>query len=383
MDKVDAVVIGAGVVGLAVGRALACRGLETLVLERETSIGTGVSARNSEVIHAGLYYSTDSLKARLCVSGRKLLYTHCLTHNVAHKRCGKLLVATGPQQLDSLRALAVKAAANGVDDLRWLTRSEALALEPELECEAALLSPSTGIIDSHALMLSLQGDLEQGGGMLALCSTVQRLRQVVSGWELDVLADGVEMTLQAGLVVNAAGLWAPGLAQQTAGLEAAHRPQAYYSKGNYFSLAGRAPFGRLIYPLPQTAGLGVHLTLDLAGQARFGPDVQWLGDVESPAQLEYEVDPARSEVFYAAVRSYWPGLPDNSLQPAYSGVRPKINAANEPAADFRIDGPAIHGLPGLVNLLGIESPGLTSCLAIADEVLFRLGCLPVPIARIH
>jgi L-2-hydroxyglutarate oxidase LhgO len=275
MDKVDAVVIGAGVVGLAVGRALACRGLETLVLERETSIGTGVSARNSEVIHAGLYYSTDSLKARLCVSGRKLLYTHCLTHNVAHKRCGKLLVATGPQQLDSLRALSVKAAANGVDDLRWLTRSEALALEPELECEAALLSPSTGIIDSHALMLSLQGDLEQGGGMLALCSTVQRLRQVVSGWELDVLADGVEMTLQAGLVVNAAGLWAPGLAQQTAGLEAAHRPQAYYSKGNYFSLAGRAPFGRLIYPLPQTAGLGVHLTLDLAGQARFGPDVEW------------------------------------------------------------------------------------------------------------
>ncbi len=383
MDKVDAVVIGAGVVGLAVGRALACRGLETLALERETSIGTGVSARNSEVIHAGLYYPTDSLKARLCVSGRKLLYAHCLTHNVAHKRCGKLLVATGPQQLDSLRALAVKAAANGVDDLRWLTRSEALALEPELECEAALLSPSTGIIDSHALMLSLQGDLEQGGGMLALCSTVQRLRQVVSGWELDVLADGVEMTLQAGLVVNAAGLWAPGLAQQTAGLEAAYRPQAYYSKGNYFSLTGRAPFGRLIYPLPQTAGLGVHLTLDLAGQARFGPDVEWLGDVESPAQLEYEVDPARSEVFYAAVRSYWPGLPDNSLQPAYSGVRPKINAANEPAADFRIDGPAIHGLPGLVNLLGIESPGLTSCLAIADEVLFRLGCLPVPIARIH
>ncbi len=373
MDKVDAVVIGAGVVGLAVGRALAHRGLETLVLERETSIGTGVSARNSEVIHAGLYYPTDSLKARLCVSGRKLLYAHCLTHNVAHKRCGKLLVATGPEQLDSLRALAVKAAANGVDDLRWLNRSEALALEPELDCEAALLSPSTGIIDSHALMLSLQGDLEQGGGMLALCSTVQRLRQIVSGWELDVLADGVEMTLQAGLVVNAAGLWAPGLTQQTAGLEAEHRPQAHYSKGNYFSLAGRAPFGRLIYPLPQTAGLGVHLTLDLAGQARFGPDVQWLGDVESPAQLDYQVDPARSEVFYAAVRRYWPGLPDNSLQPAYSGVRPKINAASEPTADFRIDGPAIHGLPGLLNLLGIESPGLTSCLAIADEVLFRLG----------
>jgi L-2-hydroxyglutarate oxidase LhgO len=373
MDKVDAVVIGAGVVGLAVGRALARRGLETLVLERETSIGTGVSARNSEVIHAGLYYPTDSLKARLCVSGRKLLYAHCLTHNVAHKRCGKLLVATGPEQLDSLRALAAKAAANGVDDLRWLTRSEALALEPELECEAALLSPSTGIVDSHALMLSLQGDLEQGGGMLALCSTVQRLRQARAGWELDVLADGLEMTLQAGLVVNAAGLWAPGLAQQTAGLDAAYRPQAYYSKGNYFSLAGRAPFGRLIYPLPQTAGLGVHLTLDLAGQARFGPDVQWLDDISSPAQVDYQVDPVRSEVFYAAVRRYWPGLPDDSLQPAYSGVRPKINAASEPTADFHMDGPAIHGLPGLVNLLGIESPGLTSCLAIADEVLLRLG----------
>lgn len=377
MDKVDAVVVGAGVVGLAVARALAQRGLETLVLEREAAIGQGVSSRNSEVIHAGLYYPAGSLKARLCVAGKQLLYAHCESHGVEHQRCGKLIVATDESQLAGLRALAAKAAINGVDDLRWLDRADVRALEPALQCEAALLSPSTGIIDSHGLMLSLLGDLEAAGGALALCSTVERLRPADAGsgscWVLDVQADGAEMQLQAGIVINAAGLWAPSLAARTEGLDAAHRPAAHFSKGCYFSLAGRSPFSRLVYPMPQDAWLGVHLTLDLAGQARFGPDAQWLDEVENPAQIDYRVDPARADGFYADVRRYWPGLPDGALQPAYSGVRPKIHARHEPAPDFRIDGPAEHGQVGLVNLLGIESPGLTSSLAIADEVLSRLG----------
>jgi len=358
-------------VGLAVARALARSGRETLVLERESAIGQGVSSRNSEVIHAGLYYPAGSLKARLCVQGRAQLYAHCASHGVDHRRCGKLVVATEADQLEGLRRLAAKAAANGVDDLRWLDQAEVRALEPELRCEAALLSPSTGIVDSHGLMLSLQGDLEAAGGAVALCSTVRRLRPQPDGWLLEVAAEGQDFELAAGVVVNAAGLWAPLLAQQTVGLPPP--PAAHFSKGCYFSLAGRSPFQRLVYPLPQDAWLGVHLTLDLAGQARFGPDAQWLDGVEDPAQLDYRVDPARAEAFYADVRRYWPGLPEGALQPAYSGVRPKIHAANEPAPDFRIDGPAQHGLPGLVNLMGIESPGLTSCLALADEVLARLG----------
>jgi len=372
MDKVDAVVIGAGVVGLAVGRALARRGLETVVIERETLIGNGISSRNSEVIHAGLYYPAGSLKARLCVQGRALLYAHCESHGVAHRRCGKLVVATDAGQLDGLRALAARAAANGVDDLRWLDAAEARALEPHLSCEAALLSPSTGIVDSHGLMLSLQGDLERAGGAVALGSAVQGLQRAKDGWVLEVLSGTERMALHAGIVVNAAGLWAPQLAGGIEGLAAVHRPSAHFSKGSYFALSGRSPFDRLIYPLPQDAWLGVHLTLDLAGQARFGPDVQWLDD-ESPEGIDYRVDPSRAEGFYADVRRYWPGLPDGALQPAYSGVRPKIHAAHEPAPDFRIDGPARHGLPGLVNLFGIESPGLTSSLALADEVLGRLG----------
>ena len=373
MEKVAAVVIGAGVVGLAAGRALARRGLETLVLERTFSIGSGVSSRNSEVIHAGLYYAAGSLKARLCVSGRQQLYAHCETHGVAHRRCGKLVVATDATQLPGLRALAAQAAANGVDDLRWLSRVEAQVLEPALHCEAALLSPSTGIVDSHGLMLSLQADLEAAGGAVALCSTVQRLRPSTDGWVLSVLADGTEMELLAGIVVNAAGLWAPHLVEQTAGLIAAHQPAAYFSKGCYFALAGRAPFTRLIYPLPQGAWLGVHLTLDMAGQARFGPDAQWLDDINHPDQLDYRVDPARADAFYADVRRYWPGLADGALQPAYSGVRPKIHGPKQPTPDFRIDGPAQHGQAGLVNLLGIESPGLTSSLALAQEVMTRLA----------
>jgi L-2-hydroxyglutarate oxidase LhgO len=373
MDRVDAVVVGAGVVGLAVGRALAQRGLETLVLERENAIGTGVSSRNSEVIHAGLYYPEGSLKARLCVRGKQLLYALCESHGVPHRRCGKLVVATEAAQLAGLQALAGKAARNGVDDLRWLSQAEAQALEPALRCEAALLSPSTGIIDSHGLMLALQGDLERAGGAVGLASTVTGMRTTPEGQVLRVGTGADEMELLAPIVVNAAGLWAPWLAARSEGLDPTHVPEAHFSKGCYFALAGKAPFARLVYPLPQDAWLGVHLTLDLGGQARFGPDAQWLDGLRSPDEIDYQVDPARAEGFYADVRRYWPGLADGALQPAYSGVRPKIHGPGQPAPDFRIDGPAQHGVPGLVNLLGIESPGLTSSLAIAEEVIARLS----------
>ena len=375
MDQVDAVVIGAGVVGLAVGRALAMRGLETLVLEREHAIGTGISSRNSEVIHAGLYYPAGSLKARLCVRGKQLLYAFCASHGVAHRRCGKLVVATSPEQLPGLRELQAKAAANGVDDLRWLTREEAVALEPALRCEAALLSPSTGIVDSHGLMLALQGDLERHGGAVAFGAAVSAVSPMNSANSENPSlplhrVHTAEMTLAARVVVNAAGLHAPQVAASIEGLPTP--PVARFSKGCYFALQGRAPFSRLVYPLPQDAWLGVHLTLDLGGQARFGPDAQWL-DVARPEDIDYAVDPARADVFYDDVRRYWPDLPDGALQPAYSGVRPKIHGPDQPAPDFRIDGPAQHGVPGLVNLMGIESPGLTSALAIAEEVIERLG----------
>lgn len=375
MDQVDAVVMGAGVVGLAVARALARQGLETLVLERDTAIGTGVSSRNSEVIHAGLYYPAGSLKAALCVRGKQLLYAHCESHGVAHQRCGKLVVATGPEQLPGLQLLQAKAVANGVDDLQFLTAEEARALEPQLQCEAALLSPSTGIVDSHGLMLSLQGGLEQAGGALALGAEVLSAERDGEGWRIQV-ADALsgEMELGARVLVNATGLWAPLLAARLQGLPTP--PRARFSKGCYFSLQGRAPFSRLVYPLPQDAWLGVHLTLDLGGQARFGPDAQWLDGVDDPAAIDYQVDPARAEVFYADVRRYWPGLRDGALQPAYSGVRPKIHGPGEPAPDFRLDGPTQHGQPGLLNLMGIESPGLTSALAIAEEGLARLGLAP-------
>ena len=373
MDRVDAVVVGAGVVGLAVGRALAVAGLETIVLERENSIGNGTSSRNSEVIHAGLYYPSGSLKARLCVRGRQRLYGYCEDHGVPHRRCGKLLVAAG-EQTAQIEAIEAQARRNGVHDLQRLTAAEAQALEPALACAAALLSPSTGIVDSHGLMLAYQGDLERAGGMLALCSP---LLGVQLGSADHVLQIGGEVASELGarIVVNAAGLWAPGLAARCAGLPSQHVPAAHHAKGNYFALAGRSPFSRLIYPMPEKAGLGVHLTLDLAGQARFGPDVQWLPD-GSPDELDYRVDPQRGEVFYAAIRSYWPGLPDGALQPAYSGVRPKLHRADEPVNDFVIQGPREHGVAGLVNLFGIESPGLTASLAIADEVLGHLGIEP-------
>jgi len=371
MDKVDAVVIGAGVVGIAVARALAMRGLETVLLERESAIGTGTSSRNSEVIHAGIYYATGSLKARLCVKGREQLYAYCAGHGIAHRRCGKLLVATDEAQRARLGQIQAQAARNGVDDLRWLDAAQVHALEPELSALAALLSPSTGIIDSHGLMLALQGDFESHGGALALCSPV--LAADCRG-PLHVLRVGGEVptVLGARHVVNAVGLAAPRLAAGIEGLAPCHVPQPRYAKGNYFALGGRAPFSHLVYPVPEDAGLGVHLTLDLAGQARFGPDVEWIAPA-APEDIDYRVDPARATAFEAAVRRYWPGLRPGALQPAYSGVRPKLAWNGVAELDFVLQGPADHGVAGWVNLYGIESPGLTASLAIADEVVRRLA----------
>jgi len=373
MEQIDAVVIGAGVVGLAVGRALALAGHEVMVLESENAIGTGTSSRNSEVIHAGIYYPAGSLKARLCVQGKEMLYVYCAERGVAHQRLGKLIVATSPEQVKALDGIVAKAGANGVHDLQKISAGEAKALEPSLACEAALLSPSTGVVDSHGLMLALQGDMENAGGLLALVSPVQHigLKQGTNTHPMLVRTqDGTELACK--VLVNAAGLNAVALARGMDGLDKVGLPQAlplaYFAKGNYFTLAGKAPFSRLIYPVPEAAGLGVHLTLDLGGQAKFGPDVQWVND---PADLQ--VDPRRGDAFYAEVRKYWPALQDGALQPGYAGMRPKINAPHDAAADFMVQGPAEHGVPGLVNLLGIESPGLTSSLAIAAEVCARLA----------
>ncbi len=369
MEQVDAVVMGAGVVGLAVGRALAMHGHEVMVLEAENAIGTGTSSRNSEVSHAGIYYPAGSLKARLCVQGKHMLYAYCAERGVAHRQLGKLIVATNPEQVQALDGIVRKAVANGVHDLRTLSATEARALEPELACEAALLSPSSGVVDSHGFMLALQGDMENAGGLLALLSPVQHigLRQGTATHPILVQTqDGTELACR--VLVNAAGLNAVAMAQRMHGLDARWLPQAHYAKGNYFTLSGKAPFSRLIYPVPEAAGLGVHLTLDLGGQAKFGPDVQWVTD---PCDLQ--VDPGRGDAFYAEVRKYWPGLADGALQPGYAGMRPKICGPHEASADFMIQGPAEHGVPGLVNLLGIESPGLTSSLAMAAEVLERLA----------
>ena len=360
MDQVDCVVVGAGVVGLAVARALALAGREVVVLEACDAFGTQTSARNSEVIHAGIYYPAGSLKAALCVRGKQLLYEYCAERGLPHQRCGKLIVATDDAQVAQLQGIQAKAAANGVTDLVLMDAAQARALEPHLQCLAALHSPSTGIVDSHALMLSLLGDLERTGGVLALNSPLDRADIAQAAIDL-VAGDGTQ--LRASTVVNAAGLQAPALAARFAGLAPQYVPQAHFAKGNYFTLAGRSPFSRLIYPVPESAGLGVHLTIDLGGQARFGPDVQWVSDAQ-----DLVVDPARGDAFYAEVRKYWPELPDGALQPAYAGIRPKIHGPGTPASDFVIQGPAVHGIPGLVNLFGIESPGLTSALAIAEYV---------------
>ncbi|MCG5242079.1 NAD(P)/FAD-dependent oxidoreductase [Azospirillum doebereinerae] len=367
MEWVECVVVGAGVVGLAVARRLAQAGREVIVLEAADAIGTGTSSRNSEVIHAGIYYPTGSLRARLCVAGRDALYRYCAEHGVEHRRIGKLIVATEDSQLPRLDAIRAQAAANGVTDLYAIDAATARAWEPNLRTVGALVSPSTGIVDSHGLMLALLGDAEDAGAMLALLSPLERTRRAADGFVLEV--GGVEpMRLGCSLLVNAAGLGAWGVARGLEGFPADQVPPRVLAKGNYYALGqGRSPFARLVYPVPVEGGLGVHLTLDLAGQARFGPDVEWLDGPEGAA-IDYAVDPARAETFYDSVRAYWPGLPDGALVPAYSGIRPKLGGPGVPQADFLLQGPETHGIPGLVNLFGIESPGLTSCLAIADAV---------------
>ena len=362
-ERIDTAVIGAGVVGLAIGRALARAGRDVVVLERNARIGEGISARNSEVIHAGLYYPEASLKARLCVRGRALLYEYCRDKGIAHSRCGKLIVAIGPNQLDRLESLRLQALANGVDDIEQLTATAVHRREPLIECVAGLRSPSTGIVDSHALMLAMQGDLEAAGGAVAVLSEFKRGSVSSTGIRLVIESDREETDLEAAVVVNCAALDASKVARALDGLDPAHVPETRFAKGSYFVLQGKNPFSELIYPLPEPGGLGIHLTLDLGGGARFGPDVEWI------ETIDYEVDASRADAFHRAIRSYWPGLPPDSLVPGYAGIRPKLVGPNEPAADFVISGPADHGVPGLVNLFGIESPGLTAALASGEEVV--------------
>jgi L-2-hydroxyglutarate oxidase LhgO len=361
---VECVVVGAGVIGLAVARALVQRGHEVVVLERHGSIGNETSSRNSEVIHAGIYYPTGSLKAQLCVAGRERLYGYCARRGVGHRRLGKLIVATTSVQSATLEALQQKAEANGVWDLQPLTAPQARRLEPAVRCTAALLSPSTGIIDSHGLMLSLQGEAEEGGAMIAFHAPV------LGGWlepdriTLDV-GGAAPMRLACRRLVNAAGLGAQEIVQRLVGFDWAFVPPRYLAKGHYFTLPGRSPFSRLIYPVPEAAGLGVHVTLDLGGQARFGPDVEWVDSIN------YDIDPQRALSFYQAIRRYYPELRDGALQPGYTGIRPKLHPPGGPPEDFVIQGPETHGVAGLINLYGIESPGLTASLALADLVAAR------------
>ena len=359
-ERVETVVIGAGVVGLAIARALAMTGREVLVLEREDLIGSITSSRNSEVIHAGIYYPKDSLKARCCVQGRKMLYDFCAANGVTAWNCGKLIVACTPDEVEQFAGIARRAWNNGVEDLREISATDARSLEPALSCDGALLSPSTGVVDSHNFMLALLGEAEAHDAMLVLNTTVDGIAAVEGGFLIRTGGDEA-MELMAREVINSAGLDAPALAQGMAGLPDLARPDTWFAKGNYFSLSVKAPFSRLIYPAPVAGGLGVHLTLDLQGRGRFGPDVEWID------AMDYSVDPSRSESFYAAIRRYWPDLPDASLTPDYSGIRPKLTREG-PAADFRIDGAEIHGLPGYIGLYGIESPGLTSSMAIAEHV---------------
>jgi L-2-hydroxyglutarate oxidase LhgO len=362
----DVLVIGAGVVGLAVARALAQRGHSVIVAEKTGGIGNGVSSRNSEVIHAGMYYPEGSLRARHCVDGRRMLYAFCESHGVPHRKCGKLIVATNDLEQAKIEGIYQQGLTNGVEGLSLLSGDEARALEPNLFCAGAVLSRETGIVDSHALMLALQGDLENAGGMIAFHAPVERITRNAAGWSIQVgETEPGGITVDA--VINAAGLGAQAVARKTEGYPLERVPPLILAKGNYFGCLGKPAFSRLIYPSPVDGGLGTHVTLDLAGRMRFGPDVEW---IEGEA---YEVDPGRSESFYASIRRYWPGLPDGALVPDYAGIRPKLTGPSEKAADFMIDGPAEHGLAGLVHLFGIESPGLTSCLSIAEDVAERLS----------
>jgi L-2-hydroxyglutarate oxidase LhgO len=358
-ESVDAVIIGAGVVGLACGRALARSGREVLVLERHGLIGSETSSRNSEVIHAGIYYPTGTRKAQLCVRGKALLYEYCETHGVPVRRCGKVIVATDASQRETLQGYQRQAEHNGAGTLRWLNRADIRSLEPAVEAVAGVLSESTGVIDSHAYMLALQGDLEAAGGLVALNAPVQSLHREDGGLRVRT----PDLDLDANCVVNACGLSAPVVA----GWLQADAPHAYFARGRYYAYEGPSPFSRLVYPVAEAGGLGVHVTLDLGGQARFGPDVEWIDSVD------YAFDGSRRGVFEAAIRRYFPALEPHRLHPGYTGIRPKISGSGEAAADFRIDGPERHGIPGLVNLLGIESPGLTASLAIAEVVAAELA----------
>lgn len=362
MEFVEAIVVGAGAVGLAIARELALAGHEVVILERHDAIGTETSSRSSEVVHGGLYYPTGSLKARLCVAGRERIYAYCTSRGVPISRCGKLIVANGDAQERRLHAIHDQAVRNGVA-VGWQSASEARALEPAVRCTAALHSPDTGIIDSHAYMLALLGDLQRAGGQLALASACVAVRVTTSEFEIDVNTDeGESLSLRSSILVNSAGLAAPDLARRIAGLAGGMVPRAHYAKGHYFSYSGRSPFTHLVYPMPNEAGLGIHGTLDLAGRLKFGPDVEW---VEA---IDYSIDESRRESFAASIREYWPDIDPSRLAPAYAGIRPKIVGPGAPAADFVVQGKAQHGIDGLVNLFGIESPGLTASLAIAGEV---------------
>jgi L-2-hydroxyglutarate oxidase LhgO len=361
-DSVECVVVGAGVVGLAVARAMAMRGHEVVVLEQAEGIGTEVSSRNSEVIHAGIYYPTGSLRARLCVEGRHRLYDYCASHGVPHKRVGKLVVATEPAEIPALEKIRALSHANGVADVDFIEPAAARKLEPELSCIAALISPSTGIIDSHRLMLAYQGDAEDHGAMLAFHSRVLGADKRNDGYRLQVDNAGARVEIDCRILINSAALGAQRLAEGCDFLDPALIPKLWPAKGCYFTLLGKPPFERLIYPAPHSTHLGVHVTLDMGGQVKFGPDAEYV------TELNYDVDPRRADVFYATVRRYYPGLQDGALQPGYAGIRPKIQPPGRPAPDFVIQGPAVHGHAGLVNLFGIESPGLTASIAIAERI---------------
>lgn len=370
----DAVVIGGGAVGLACGYALSRRGLTVAVLEAGPIIGEGVSARNSEVIHGGLYYPTGSLKARLCVQGRRALYPFLDAHKVAYDRCGKLVVAATPEDADELDAILEQARVNDVEGMARLTKRQALDLEPELKCEGALISPQSGVFDSHGYMLALRGEIEAAGGAVVTSTPFEGARPLEGGG-FQVQAGGADpIALNARLLVTAPGLSAQAVAAQIEGFPAEQIPPLHYGKGVYFRLTGKAPFSRLIYPPPIPGALGTHYRRDLGGQGVFGPDLEYVD------HIDYSVDPARAGEFYRYVRKFWPGLPDGALAPDYAGIRPKLHGPGEPQPDFRIDGPEAHGLPGLVALFGIESPGLTSSLAIGDEVAGRLGIQAIPSA---